>query len=96
MFRKAVEQEIKFSQSIIGDDILGMSCQSIEDYTYYRANGILKDIKMDAIFPKTKNPYKHLAKIGGVEDETSNRDNNFEKTSISYKNPAVLDGWNEL
>ena len=91
MFRKAVEQEIKFSQSIIG-----MSCQSIEDYTHYRANEILKDIKMDAIFPKKKNPYKHLAKIGGVEDETSNRDNNFEKTSIAYKNPAVLSGWDKL
>ena len=96
MFEEAVAQEIGFSQETIGDKILGMSNQSIEDYTYTLANRRLKDIKMEQTFPKRKDPYKHLDLIASVEDETTNRSNNFEVTSISYKNPSVLDGWGDI
>ena len=96
MFREAVEWEIKFSHEIIGDKILGMSKTSIQTYTYYLGNKRLKDIGLDEIFPKSKNPYKHLDKIAGSDDETSNRTNNFEGTSISYKSPDSIDGWDEI
>ncbi len=93
LFEEAVELEIEFSKEIIGNNILGMTAESITDYSHYLGNRRLKDIKMHQIFPKAKNPYKHLDMIAGVEDETSNRANNFEVTSITYKNAAVLDGW---
>ncbi len=96
MFRTAVEWEIKFSHSIIGSNILGMTEQSIVDYTHHLANKRLKEIGLDEIFPKSKNPYKHLEKIAGVEDETSNRSNNFEVTSISYKQANAIEGWDDL
>jgi ribonucleoside-diphosphate reductase beta chain len=96
LFKKAVEWEIKFSQAVIGSKILGMTDQSIEDYAFYLANKRLKDIKLDPIFPKRKNPYTHLELIAGVEDETSNRNNNFETSSISYKNASAIDGWDDL
>ena len=31
-----------------------------------------------------------------VQDETSNRSNNFEVTSITYKSPEVLTGWDDI
>ena len=96
MFRDAVDLEIKFSQDVIGDKILGMSSQAIEDYAYWLGNKRLKEIKLDPIFPRTKNPYLHLEKIAAVEDESSNRTNNFEATSITYKSPEILDGWDEI
>lgn len=96
MFEDAVAWEIKFSQATIGNQILGMSCQAIEDYTFFLANRRLKDIRLEQIFDKRKDPYKHLELIASVEDETTNRSNNFEVTSISYKNPSVLSGWGEL
>jgi len=96
MFKKAVETEIEFSHGTIGDNILGMSKQSIEDYTYNLANKRLKALKLEQIFEKRKDPYTHLAALAGVEDETTNRANNFEINSIAYKNPNVLTGWAEL
>ena len=96
MFREAVEWEIKFSVEFIGDKTLGMSTQSITDYAYHLGNKRLKDINLKQIFPKHKNPYKHLEKQAGSDDETSNRTNNFEGTSIAYKQPDVLSGWDDL
>jgi len=96
MFRDAVDWEIKFTTSIIKDNILGMSETSTINFTHFLANRRLKDIKLNQIFPKTKNPYKHLDLIAGVEDETTNRSNNFEVTSINYKNPSILEGWADL
>jgi len=96
MFRDAVDWEIKFSVENIGDKILGMSSESITDYAYHLANKRLKDIGFEQIFPKNKNPYKHLEKLAGSDDETSNRTNNFEGTSIAYKTPDALDGWDDI
>ena len=96
LFKKAVEQEIKFSSSIIGDKVLGMSNQSIHDYTHYLANRRLKQIGLEPIFEKTKDPYKHLHALAGIEDETSNKVNIFEGQSISYRGSSVLSGWGEI
>lgn len=96
LFKKAVEQEIKFSESIIGDDILGMSKQSIYDYTNFLANRRLKQLGLEPIFEKTKDPYKHLHAIAGIDDETSNKVNVFEARSIAYKSSNILDGWNDI
>jgi len=96
MFKKAVEWELEFSLDALGDKILGITKQSITDYTYYLANKRLKDINMTPIFPKVKNPYEHLEKIAAVDDESSNRSNQFEVTSITYKSPEIFDGWEDL
>ena len=96
MFRTAVQWEIKFSVDTIGNKILGMTEESIIDYTYNLANRRLKDIGFESIFENTKNPYEHLEKIAGVDDESSNRSNQFEVTSIAYKSPEILDGWDEV
>lgn len=93
MFIQAVEWEIKFSQATIGNKILGQTNKSIEEYTYFLGNTRLKNIGFESLFPKVKNPYKHLEKIAATEDETSNRSNNFEVTSITYKSPEILSGW---
>jgi len=96
MFEKAVALEKEFSFHAIGDKILGMTKKTIEDYTNFIANKRLKDIGLKEIFPKGNNPYKHLEKIAAIEDESSNRNNQFETTSITYKDSSILDGWDEL
>jgi len=96
MFNEAVRQEIAFTHDTIGDNILGMSKDSTVEYTHNLANRRLKDIKMEQIFPKSANPYKHLELIASVEDETTNRANNFEITSTQYKNPSILSGWDKI
>ena len=96
MFREAAKQEIEFSSHIIGDKILGMTCESIEQYSHYLANKRLKAINCDKVFPDVKNPYAHLEAIGGVEDEGSSKSNMFETTSISYKQAHILAGWDDI
>lgn len=96
LFKEAVQWEIDFSTEVIGNKILGMTIDSITNYSHHLGNKRLKDIGLDQIFPKSKNPYKHLEVAAGVEDETTNRANNFEITSTQYKNASVLDGWDDL
>jgi len=97
MFKEAVDLEIEFSIDTIGDKILGMNSKSIVNYTYYLANKRLKDIGLPQIFENIKiNPYAHLEKIAAVDDESTNRSNQFEVTSITYKSPEILDGWDDL
>jgi len=96
-FTQAVEWELKFSLETIGDKILGMDSDSIESYTYYLANKRLKAIGAPEVFPAQKsNPYAHLERIASVDDESSNRANQFETTSITYKSPEILQGWDEI
>ncbi len=96
LFRVAVQWEIDFSQETIGNKILGMNNSAIEEYAWHLGNLRLKLIGLDEIFPKSKNPYAHLELIAGVDDETTNRSNNFEVTSINYKTKDVVDGWDDL
>ena len=96
LFEEAVKQEITFGLYAVGNGILGMSSETIHDYTYYLANRRLKEINMKPIFPERKNPYKHLEKFASVENENTNVTNNFEKTSINYKSPEVFKGWENL
>ena len=97
MFKTAVDWEIKFSTSIIGDKILGMNSNSIIEYSNHLGNRRLKEIGLKQIFEKgKKNPYSHLDLLAGVEDETTSRSNNFEVTSISYKQTSILDGWDDI
>jgi ribonucleoside-diphosphate reductase beta chain len=96
MFKLATEWEIRFSVETIGDKILGMNTKSITDYAHFLCDYRLENIGETAIYGVKVNPYKHLEKQAGVSDETSNRSNNFEVTSITYKSPEILSGWSEL
>ena len=98
MFNHAVEEEIKFSKHIIGDKILGMSSESIENYAGYLGNKRLTNIGMEKQFTKAEDPYKHLRAISGVEDDTSVKTNVFESRSINYKKATIFstNDWDSL
>jgi len=93
----AVEQEIEFSYDAIGDNILGMSKDSIREYTCWLANSRLRGIGLDDIFIAPEvNPYKHLERIASIENEDSVKGNNFETQTLNYKQASILDGWDEV
>lgn len=97
LFLEAATWEIDFSNAVLGNRILGITEKSIQDYTHYLINDRLKDIGEAPLYPKiAKNPYKHLERIAGVEDESSNRSNNFEVTSINYKNISIVKGFDDI
>lgn len=98
LFRCAVEQEISWSNHIIGDKVLGMTKDSIEQHTKYLANKRLNKIGIDNIyFDKNgndfRNPFTHLEIIADSNGDGSSKTNFFESSVTSYNQSSVITGW---
>lgn len=97
MFRKATEQEIAWSNHIIGDNILGITPQTIEQYTKFMANKRLKEIGLNPIYEGfNETPYKNLEKISDTNGEGNVKGNFFEANVSSYNQSTAVEGWDEI
>lgn len=97
MFRKATEQEIAWSNHIIGDQILGITPQTIEQYTKFMANKRLKEIGLNPIYEGfNETPYKNLEKISDTNGEGNVKGNFFEANVSSYNQSTAVEGWDEI
>ncbi|MCX6799844.1 MAG: ribonucleotide-diphosphate reductase subunit beta [Candidatus Falkowbacteria bacterium] len=92
MFQEAVEQEIIWANHILGENIPGMSPQTIIEYTKYLANERLAMLKIEPLYPEiVKNPYKHLEVMA---DNNSEKTNFFESTVTNYtQSNSLKGGW---
>ena len=94
MFKVAVEQEITWTNHIIGNGILGISTDATEKYTKYLANSLLERINLSPLFPGfEENPYLHLEKIADTEGKGDIKANFFESTVTSYNQSSAIEGW---
>lgn len=90
-----VEQEITWSNHIIGDEILGITEESNKNYTRYLANLRLKAIGLQPMYDTDcTNPYAHLEKIADISKEASVKTNFFESSVTSYNMATNVSGWN--
>ncbi|MGL6066337.1 MAG: ribonucleotide-diphosphate reductase subunit beta [Cetobacterium sp.] len=97
MFRRAVEEEIAWTNHIIGNGILGITENTTEKYTKWLANERLKAIGLKAIYEGfDKNPYRHLEKFADTEGEGNVKANFFEGSVTSYNMSSSIDGWDEF
>ncbi len=97
MFRKATEQEIAWSNHIIGENVLGITPQTIEQYTKFMANKRLKEIGLDPIYEGfNETPYKNLEKISDTNGEGNVKGNFFEANVSSYNQSTAVEGWDEI
>ena len=97
MFDKAVEQEILWTNYIIGNNILGITKESTEQYTKWLANERLKSIGLDPLYDGyEKNPYINLEKFADTEGEGNVKANFFEGTVTSYNMSSSVEGWDEF
>lgn len=98
MFEIAVQHEIQWSNHILGNDILGITMNSTEQYTKYLANRRSRNIKMPtAMYPDvTENPYKHLEAIADTIGKGSVKTNIFENTVTSYNMASAISGWDKF
>lgn len=97
MFEKAVEQEIAWTNHIIGDNILGITKETTEAYTKWLANERMKSIGLKPLYSGyEKNPYKHLEKFADTEGEGNVKANFFEGSVTSYNMSSSIDGWDEF
>lgn len=97
MFRTAVEQEILWTEHIIGNRVLGITTETTEAYTKWLANERLRTIGLAPMYEEfTKNPYKHLERFADTEGDGNVKSNFFEGTVTSYNMSSSIDGWDEF
>lgn len=96
--KEAVDQEIKWTNHIIGNKVLGINEDSTDVYTKYLANLRLQRLGLDlnVLYPEDKykkNPYLHLEKLGDVEGKGEVKANFFEQTVTSYNMSTAVKNW---
>ena len=93
--KTAVEQEITWSNHILGDKIPGINGETTTEYTRWLANDRMALLDIEPLYPESiKNPYKHLERLQDLESDKSNF---FETTVINYTQSSGLAGdWDEI
>jgi ribonucleoside-diphosphate reductase beta chain len=90
MFRRAVEQEITWTNHIVGDDVPGITKTTTEQYTKFLANERLAQLRLEPLYPEViKSPYKHLEALA---DHNSEKTNFFESTVTNYTQSTSMNG----
>jgi ribonucleoside-diphosphate reductase beta chain len=99
MFDSAVKHECRWTNHIVGNDILGITEYSTEQYTKYLANIRLKAIGLEPLYREekyNKSPYNHLERFSDTKKEGHTKANFFEATVTSYVMSSGLSGWDEI
>jgi len=97
IFGEAAKQEINWTNHIIGNEVLGITDQSTEQYVKFLANKRLKAIGLNEIFPDfNKSPYGHLEKFADTEGDAHTKANFFEATVTSYMMSSSVGGWEDF
>jgi len=87
---EATESEIEWGISIYGDNILGISSRSTEEYVKYLANQRAKVVGLGTIYRGyNTNPYQYL-------DKEEKRENFFETTVTEYSQSSAVKGWDDF
>lgn len=97
LFAIAVQQECRWTNHIISNNVLGITEKSTEEYTKYLANIRLRAIGLDELYPEyQKSPYKHLEKMSDTKSNGNTKANFFESGVTSYVMSTGIDGWDKF
>jgi ribonucleoside-diphosphate reductase beta chain len=90
MMTTAVEQEIEWSNHILGKKIAGMNVETTREYTQWLANNRLAMLNIEPLYSQSvSNPYKHLERL---QDTNSDKSNFFESTVVNYTQSSSMNG----
>jgi len=96
MFDTAVQHECRWTNHIIGNNILGITDASTEQYTKYLANMRLRSIGLQPLYPDPKyqkSPYTHLERFSDTKKAAHTKANFFEAGVTSYVMSSGVGGW---
>ncbi len=99
MFAQAVEHECRWTNHIVGDNILGITEHSTKQYTKYLANIRLGAIGLEPLYKDVqyqKSPYSHLERFSDTKKSAHTKANFFEATVTSYVMSSGVSGWDEF
>ena len=90
MFSSAVDQEIKRTQHILGNNIIGINEYTTQQYTKWLANNRLWMLGLQALYPEViESPYQHLERL---QDNNGEKTNFFESTVTNYTQSNAMQG----
>lgn len=93
----AVQQEVTWTNHVIGNDILGITPTSTEQYVKFLANKRLKAIGLTELYPDFQtNPYRHLEKFADTGSDGETKANFFESTVTAYQMSSAIAGWDAV
>lgn len=96
LFETAVDLEIATMKELVGDRVLGITCESTDIYIKHIANERLRAIGFSALYTEEKykrSPYAHLERMADPSKEAGVKVNFFESTVSSYQMSSVLEDW---
>jgi ribonucleoside-diphosphate reductase beta chain len=99
MFDTAVKHECRWTNHIVGNNILGITDSSTEQYTKYLANIRLRSIGLEPLYREekySKSPYTHLERFSDTKKEAHTKANFFEASVTSYVMSSGVGGWDEI
>jgi ribonucleoside-diphosphate reductase beta chain len=99
LFSVAVHHECRWTNHIIGDNVLGITANSTEQYTKYLANMRLRAIGLQPLYSEAqyqKSPYKHLERFSDTKSAGHTKANFFEAGVTSYVMSSGVGGWDEI
>jgi ribonucleoside-diphosphate reductase beta chain len=99
MLDTAVQHECRWTNHIVGNNILGITESSTEQYTKYLANIRLRSIGLKPLYPENKykkSPYTHLERFSDTKKEAHTKANFFEASVTSYVMSSGVSGWDEI
>lgn len=90
MAKTAVEQEIVWSNHILGNKIMWINAETTDAYTKWLCNQRMAMLGIAPIYPDAiANPYKHLDRL---QDPNADKWNFFETTVINYTQSSSMKG----
>ncbi|MGK7928546.1 MAG: ribonucleotide-diphosphate reductase subunit beta, partial [Spirulina sp.] len=99
MFDAAVKYECRWTNHIVGNQILGITEASTEQYTKYLANIRLRSLGLEPLYKEekyTKSPYAHLERFSDTKKEAHTKANFFEAGVTSYVMSSGVGGWDDI
>ena len=99
MFDTSVQHECRWTNHIVGNNILGITEASTEQYTKYLANMRLRAIGLDSLYTDAKyqkSPYTHLERFSDTKSQGHTKANFFEASVTSYVMSSGVAGWDEI
>ncbi len=99
MFDTAVRHECTWTNHIVGNQILGITEASTEQYTKYLANARLRAVGLKPLYDEEtykKSPYAHLERFSDTKKEAHTKANFFEAGVTSYVMSSGIGGWDDI
>ncbi len=96
LFSIATEQEIQWTNYILGNNISGMDIKSTEKYTKYLANQRIINLGFEPLYEGFDfNPYSHFELMSDNSGEDV-KSNFFESTVTNYSQASAIEGWDDI